>query len=165
MSKKSFRRAKAPEEPSASYPTWEEAGTRRSFLAALGKAAAGGVLASLAVSCGDNRTVDDPDAGPKNFSDGVGPQPDIPQRPIPDMGAAPQTDVWPQFVDGLPRQPDVGPPPGPDISGGLPDQAPAPPDMWPTFSDGLPSQPDVYYPPANDAGGAPMPPAPRDRKK
>ena len=160
MSKKSFRSTHATEEPSASYPTWAEASSRRSFLAIMGKAAAGGILASLTMAaCGDNRSVKDPDGGPQqNYSDGVPPQPDVQQPVWADSGAAPQPDVpWTKPAD-------VGPP-GPDLLSGVPDQAPAPPDMWPQFSDGLPSQPDVYWPPpANDAGGPPMPPAPKDEK-
>ena len=166
MSKKSFRPARAPEEPSASYPTWVEASSRRSFLATMGQAAAGGILASLALACGDERAVSDPDGGPpqNTFSDGVAPQPDVgPETSggVADQAPAPP-DMWPQYSDGLPAQPDVGL----HDTGGQPDQPPAPPDMWPQYSDGLPAQPDVTWPPpANDAGGPPMPPAPKDGGK
>ncbi len=127
MSKKSFRSRHKSPEPYAEYPTWSAAGSRRSFLATLGQAAAGGVLASLALACGDGRAVP-VDGGPQD------PRGDAYHPPHKDQGAAPMMDV--------PRPPpsDVGPP-GPDTLGGMPDQAPAPPDMWPHFSDGLPPSP------------------------
>ena len=125
----------------------------------MGQAAAGGVLASLALACGDERAVvSDPDGGPPqhSYSDGVAPQMDGYYPPTADSGAAPSLDLPP------PQPPDIGL----HDTGGMPDQPPAPPDMWPQFSDGLPQQPDVYWPPpTNDAGGAPLPPAPKDGKK
>lgn len=161
MSKKSFRTHRASTEASAEYPTWSDAGSRRSFLVTLGKAAAGSALASLALACGDDRAVPTdagpPDQPPTYYTDGFPSQPDVCHPPYKDQGAAPMMDI------PRPPPPDLGPP---DLgSGGVPDQPPSPPDMWPHFSDGVAPQPDVYWPPANDAGGPPMPPAPRDRKK
>lgn len=159
MSKKNFRSRQNPRS-SADYPTWAEASNRRSFLAGMGKAAAGGILASLLWGCGENRAVGkNPDGG-------------APNPPLHDGGAAPQPDVTHRepdlhFVDGVPRQPDVYQPPlpgdggSPEFFGGVADQAPTPIDM-PQVSEGLPPQPDVYQPlpPTHDAGGAPMPDLP-----
>jgi len=159
------------------YPTW--ASSRRDFLRALGGAAAGGVLGTLA-GCEDERAVPPPpDSGHINDTFGMPDSPRTPRDmgtdqevPGPDFKGADRMGVPPDIPAPLDQAPaDITPPP--DFSGGMPDM-PTPKDLQlegcivsPDHTSGTPDAPvtpkDIWtpkdlWPHPSDTAGLPPPP-------